>query len=127
MYILTISACGVSALHYQCMWDGVPRGGTWISPHGGTLAAFVGEARGLIDQLCAQWPTLFGRLPALFALSTREPSDGRWRSMTSQSFSNRVAWHEFGALSQDSFERLKSEKVALRERCRKSARGSRAR
>ena len=48
-------------------------------------------------------------------------------AVTRQSFINRVAWHEIGAVTSDSFERLKSERVALRERCRKSARGSRAR
>ena len=40
VYILKISACGVSVLHHQCMWDGVPCGGTWISPPGGAPAAW---------------------------------------------------------------------------------------
>jgi len=110
------------------MWDGVPRGGTWISPHGGTLAAFRRRSAridrsALRAMACDGWAA--SRLACTLDPGALRIDDGG--AMTSQSFICRVAWHEFGALSQDSFERLKSEKVALRERCRKSARGSRAR
>ena len=81
VYILIISACGVSALHYQCRWDGVPRGGTWISPHDGTLAAFHRRSAridgpALRAMACVVWAAS----PPCLHSGSGSPSDHRWRS-----------------------------------------------